>query len=273
MTESFYRKLRVYAYNIIGVYDDANDIVQDVLEKFMKVEKSGIDNEEAYLIRMVINSSINFKKRMKKFSTYGVWLPEPVQTGSTDSKLERELVADYALMVLFEKLNPKERAVFILKEGFDYKHGEIAEVLDITDANSRKLLGRAKLKLGNGISVGKQMNREDISPFLDALNSSDVNKLESLFSENISFSADGGDSVQVVATNTKGKSNISELLVLIYVNFLKGKTYTVHIMNHQVSIIYKTPETTSSCLMFSFNEKGLISSIYSVVDPDKLKNI
>ncbi|CAL2077337.1 RNA polymerase sigma-70 factor, ECF subfamily [Tenacibaculum sp. 190524A05c] len=272
MKDSFYRKLRVYAYNIIGIYDDANDIVQDVLEKFIKVEKSGIDNEEAYLIRMVINSSINFKKRMKKFSAYGTWLPEPVQTDSADSMLERELIADYALMVLFEKLNPKERAVFILKEGFDYKHHEIAEVLDITDANSRKLLGRAKLKLGNGVFVGRQMKRHDISPFLKALNSSDINKLESLFSENISFSADGGDSVQVVATNTIGKSNISKLLVIIYKNFLNDKSYKISVMNHQVSIIYKSQERTNSCLLFSFNNEGYIESIYSVVDPFKLTN-
>ncbi len=48
------------------------------------------------------------------------------------------------LLILMEKLNPKERAVFILKEGFGYAHEEIAEVLSATVENSRQLLSRAK---------------------------------------------------------------------------------------------------------------------------------
>jgi hypothetical protein len=75
-------------------------------------------------------------------------LPEPVATDdAADRNLYLKDILSYSLMVLLEKLNATERAVFILKESFDYTHQEIAQVLSITEDHSRKLLSRAKAKL------------------------------------------------------------------------------------------------------------------------------
>ena len=63
--EDLRRLLTTYAYNIIGSYEDAKDIVQDAYLKIMNVEES-LENKKAYLIRTVINLSINFKNRQKK---------------------------------------------------------------------------------------------------------------------------------------------------------------------------------------------------------------
>ena len=81
-----------YAYNITGSYEDSKDIVQDAYLKFMDVDEK-IENKKAYLVRSVINLSINFKKRQKKLlAEYpGVWLPEPVATERTDKEINNRV--------------------------------------------------------------------------------------------------------------------------------------------------------------------------------------
>ncbi len=64
-----------------------------------------------------------------------------------DTNINREEIISYSILMLLEKLNPKERAVFILKEAFNYSHTEIADALSFSVENSRKLLSRAKKSL------------------------------------------------------------------------------------------------------------------------------
>ena len=117
--------------------DDAHDVVQDAYVKFMGVDADKIENPKAYLIRTVINLSINKKKRQQKLITNypGEWLPEPVDTEGADTAINKKEILSYSLMVLLEKLNAKQRAVFILKEALDYDHEEIAEGRDIGAEN------------------------------------------------------------------------------------------------------------------------------------------
>src|SRR5688500_2829951 len=81
--------LLTYAYNIIGSMEEAKDVVQDAFLKFMRVDEDRIEDKKAYLIRTVINLSINQKKRQKKWlAEYpGQWLPEPVATEMADTSI------------------------------------------------------------------------------------------------------------------------------------------------------------------------------------------
>jgi RNA polymerase sigma factor (sigma-70 family) len=151
--DAAYRKLLIYAYNIIGSYEDAKDVVQDVMEKYIHLDKSQIENEVQYLTRMVINHSINFKNKFARQSAYGVWLPEPVSTNTAEVNLLREHVAHYTLLVLMENLNAKERAVYVLREAFNYSHEEIATALDISCDSSRQSYSCAKKSLNQDQSV------------------------------------------------------------------------------------------------------------------------
>jgi RNA polymerase sigma-70 factor (ECF subfamily) len=141
-----------YAYNIPGSAEDARDAVQDVLYKYLAGQNKDVDNEKAYLIKAVINQSINLKDKNRKVRYGDKWLPEPIATEETDKAVQLNDIAAYSLLILLEKLNPKERAVFILKEGFGYAHEEIAEVLSSTPESSRQLLSRARRKLDAGFS-------------------------------------------------------------------------------------------------------------------------
>ena len=273
MKDSIYSRLLTYAYNIVGSYDDSHDIVQDAMEKYISMDKSKVEHEVNYLIKMVINLSINFKKKSKKFSRYGIWLPEPITTESADAPLLKEQVANYSIMVLFEELNPKERAVFILKEGFDYKHDDIAEVLDMSSDNSRKLFSRAKKKLKNQSFKKDLPPQECLSPYVDALMQADMKKLESLFADDIVLMADGGDSVKVVTRITEGKQQTAELLQYVYAMFLDGKKRIFNYINHQPALWFMKGEKIISCMIFNFDDQQKLTAVYSIVDPNKLKSL
>src|SRR5690606_14213589 len=180
-----YRKLLTYAYNIVGSYEDAKDLVQDVIEKFITLDKSNIRDESNFLIKSTINHSINFKNRHSKKEVFGEWLPEPVSFVNAETKLIKEQTAGYTMLVLLENLNPKERAVFILKEGFSYSHSEIAELLEISQDNSRQLLSRASKQLKNisymPDNFSSTINSDVLKKYQKALN-----ELISILSENLS---------------------------------------------------------------------------------------
>ena len=136
-----------YAYNILGSVEDAKDTVQDILVKYLSIDKRHVRNEIGFLIKSVINQSINVKKKKKTISADEIWLPEPISTEKADDNINREEIISYSMLTLLEKLSAKERAVFILKESFDYSHQEIAEQLDISIGTSKSNLAKARQKI------------------------------------------------------------------------------------------------------------------------------
>ena len=264
-----------YAYNLLGSAEDARDAVQDVLYKYLSGQHKEVDNEKAYLIKAVINQSINIKDKNSKIRYGDEWLPEPIATEESDKAVRLNDIAAYSLLILLEKLNPKERAVFILKEGFDYAHEEIAEVLSTTVESSRKLLSRAKRKL----DADKQISRLEkpqqllLQQFLQAVRDKDVHTLEHLMTEDIQFTADGGGVIKVVAKHCSGVREVIDLMLLTYDRFLATATFVPTIINHQPAFLYYRDEKLFLCQIFGFSPNGKIAQINSVLDPQKLKGL
>ncbi len=272
-----YRKLLTYAYNIVGSYEDAKDLVQDVIEKFITLDKSNIRDESNFLIKSTINHSINFKNRHSKKEVFGEWLPEPVSFDNAETKLIKEQTAGYTMLVLLENLNPKERAVFILKEGFSYSHSEISELLDISQDNSRQLLSRAGKQLKDisymPDNVSSAINSDVLKKYQKALNESKIEDIESLLVNDIKLTADGGKKVKVVKATEVGKTATATLLAYVQQQFLSDKTFSFHNFNHQPAICFWQNDKLYNCQILSIDNQGQIQQIYSIVDPVKLKNL
>ena len=271
--DAAYRKLLTYSYNILGSLEDAKDVVQDVMEKYIHLDKTSIENEIHYLTRMVINHSINFKNKSKKQAAYGVWLPEPVSTETAETHLIREQVAHYTLLVLMETLNPKERAVYMLREAFNYSHEEIAIALNITSDSARQLYSRAKKSLSQYVKIEQYNHRDKLPQYIAAIVNGDLKALEELLAGDIKIMADGGDKIRVVKDIEVGKTSTAQLVQHVYALFLEGKQYTFAQINHQPAICFWQNKRLYNCQVFSFDDAGKIGFIYSVVDPDKLKSI
>lgn len=265
--------LTTYAYNILGSLEEAKDIVQDAFLKFMSIDGDKIEDKRNYLIRTVVNLSINAKKRQQKLvSEYtGPWLPEPVATERADAGILQKEVLTYSLMVLLEKLNAKQRAVFILKEAFDYNHEEIAEVLDISVENSRKLLSRAKEDLQKNTQVEhKPVQKDYVDKFLTAILQGNTRELEQLFHDEIVIMSDGGGKVKAATKPVFGIERVRKFLEGIFNKGYRQARIEKGEINHEPALFYYQGDTLVTCQVFSIQD-GLIKGFYLMRNPDKLK--
>lgn len=270
------KKLFPYAYNILGNIDDCQDVIQDVLIKFNEKEVSSISNQNAYLIKSVINQAINLKKKNDRERQQKIVLPEPIVTNQGESKIELDEILNYSMFVLLDTLNTKERAVFLLKEAFDYEHDEIAEILEISAENSRQILTRAKKKLKlrkPEIATSSAKDRKYLEKYVSAIRKGDVKTLEQMLSDEVQVLADAGSKLQVVAELTSGVDNTIKLMTYVYENHQKDLEIKIEEINHQSALLFYRGTTLINCQIFELNPDGKITSIFSVVDPEKLMKI
>jgi len=273
--DSLQQLLAAYAYNILGSYEEAKDIVQDVLLEKLKLNGDVIQNEKAYLTRSAINKAINVKNRQKKMlSGYpGNWLPEPVATEGADYDLNQKDILSYSLMVLLEKLDARQRAVFILKEAFDYDHEEIAAVLDISVENSRKILSRAKkeLKTESAGTVAKTPTGY-LDKYIDIIRSGDTERLEQLLSDDIVVISDGGGKVAAALHPLVGKEAASLFLSGIYRKFYQNSRIEKSFVNHNPALFFYQNNQLVTCHVFELKDEK-IQRAYFVRNPDKLASL
>ena len=270
------KKLFPYAYNILGNIDDCQDVIQDVLIKFNEKEVSSISNQNAYLIKSVINQAINLKKKNDRERQQKIVLPEPIVTNQGESKIELDEILNYSMFVLLDTLNTKERAVFLLKEAFDYEHDEIAEILEISVENSRQTLTRAKKKLKlrkPKIATSSAKDRKYLEKYVSAIRKGDVKTLEQILSDEVQVLADAGNKLQAIAELTSGIDNTIKLMTYVYENHQKDLEIKIEEINHQSALLFYRGTTLINCQIFELNPDGKITSIFSVVDPEKLMKI
>jgi RNA polymerase sigma factor (sigma-70 family) len=271
--DQFQQQLTHYAYNITGSYEDARDVVQDVYLEVMNRPEEKIQDKKAYLTRSVINRAINWKNRQKKFvSEYpGPWLPEPVATEKADAVLDQKDILSYSLMVLLEKLNAQQRAVFILKEAFEYNHEEIASLLDISEENSRKILSRAKKELAiEKLKNAPKVSADYLNKYMEAIQSRDMKRLEQLLSDEVTLVSDGGGKAAAATKPLFGKEHVMAFVSGIFQKFYQHVRIDQGWVNHQPALFYYEGDSLVTCQVFVV-ENGVIENIYFVRNPFKLK--
>jgi hypothetical protein len=101
---------------------------------------------KSYLSTIVTRLSIDRLRSAKarREEYVGPWLPEPIATGEgsgVDGTLDETF--SMAFLVLLESLTPVERAVFLLREVFDYDYAEIASLVGKSEDNCRQISRRA----------------------------------------------------------------------------------------------------------------------------------
>lgn len=134
------------AYKMTGTIAGSEDILQDVFEKWLKVEAL-VHNLKAYLAKAITNLCLSFlkEKQKERENYFGLWLPEPLHEEYADALPDEEL--SFGFLLLFERLSPLERAVYILRESFDLPDAEIAQNFALKEDHCRQHYHRAKERL------------------------------------------------------------------------------------------------------------------------------
>jgi len=169
-TEAPYEGLRPLlfsiAYRMISSVSEAEDIVQEAFLRIHRAEAEGerVESPKAYLSAVVTRLSIDQLKsaRARREHYVGQWLPEPLLTDPAPDAAAQMETADslsMAFLVLLESLTPVERAVFLLREAFDYDYGEIAKVVERSEDNCRQLYVRVRRRRGHSRSTAASASR------------------------------------------------------------------------------------------------------------------
>lgn len=277
--QRYQAKLLPFAYNIIGDFMEAEDIVQEVLNHHFLTAPQHIDNPDHYLVRSVINRAINQKNllrnRMEQYP--GKWLPTPVFTEeSIYTDIDKSCILNYSLLVLLEHLNPIERAVFILKETFDFSHIEIGDLLDINPENSRQLLKRSKEKIrkDNTESVAlTAASRSLLHQLTEAILAVDIEKATKLLMSDVQCTSDGGSHVSAAKKVIIGQERVYKFLKAIYGKYLPNFAVThFTTINHQPSILFRLHGKVFRCIVFEMKNE-VIQKVFVIVNPEKLQRL
>jgi RNA polymerase sigma-70 factor (ECF subfamily) len=179
-------RLEAIAYRVLGSASEAEDAVQETFLRWQAADVDRIEVPEAWLTKVLTNLCLNqlTSARARRETYVGQWLPEPLLAGDpmlgpADTAEQRDSVS-YAVLTLMERLSPNERAVYVLREAFDYPHREIAEILDITEAASQQIFHRAKKHVVDGqtrTEIDEAAVRRIVEEFLAAATSGQTEPL------------------------------------------------------------------------------------------------
>src|SRR4051794_19598697 len=218
---AFRGRLEAIAYRLLGSASEAEDAVQETFLRWQAADIDRIEVPEAWLTKVLTNLCLNqlSSARARREAYVGQWLPEPLLAGDpmlgpAGTAEQRESVS-YAVLILMERLSPKERAVYVLREAFDYPHREIAEILDITEAACQQIFHRAKKHLADGkarTEVDGDAARRIAEEFLVAATNGQVEPLVRLLTADAISIGDGGGKVPARAKAFEGARAVAKLL-------------------------------------------------------------
>jgi RNA polymerase sigma-70 factor (ECF subfamily) len=214
-------RLEAVAYRLLGSASEAEDVVQETFLRWQAADFDHIEVPEAWLTKVLTNLCLNqlTSARVRRETYVGQWLPEPLLAGDpmlgpADTAEQRESVS-YAVLALLERLTPNERAVYVLREAFDYPHREIAEILDITEAASQQIFHRAKKHVADGkarTEIDEAAARRIVDEFLAAATSGQIEPLVRLLTQDAISIGDGGGKVPARAKAFEGALAVAKFM-------------------------------------------------------------
>src|SRR5580693_3643422 len=209
------------AYRMLGSVADAEHMVQETFIRWQQAANEEIRSPRAFLVTMITRLSINQLQsaRVRREEYVGEWLPEPLVTGTESDPLGALKVDEslsMAFLLLLERLTPMERAVFLLREVFEYEYEEIANVLGQSETNCRQILRRAKQHVGDmrrRFDASAREHDDLLKRFLQAVRKGEIKGLVDLLSSDAVLHSDGGGKAIAQPHMIEGAENVARLIL------------------------------------------------------------
>jgi RNA polymerase sigma-70 factor, ECF subfamily len=205
------------AYRMLGSVADAEDMLQETFLRWQQSAEDKIRSPRAFLVTIVSRLCINHLQsaRVQREEYVGQWLPEPIVTDQGSDpfgivKVDESL--SMAFLVLLERLTPMERAVFLLREIFEYEYSEVAAVLGQSEVNCRQILRRARQHVSTmrpRFEVSERKQNDLLQRFLEAVGNGDMEGVVALLAKDVVLHSDGGGKAVAVPNAVRGAGNVA----------------------------------------------------------------
>jgi RNA polymerase sigma-70 factor, ECF subfamily len=269
------------AYRMLGSVADAEDMLQETFIRWQQSNEENVRSPRAFLVTIVSRLCINQLQsaRVQREEYVGQWLPEPIVTDAASDpfgiiRVDESL--SMAFLVLLERLTPVERAVFLLREVFEYEYAEVASILGQTEANCRQILRRARQHLSAlrpRFATSEHKKNDLFERFLNAVRTGEMEGLAALLAEDVMLHSDGGGKAIAVPNMVQGSKNVARgilggLKKLVPANLVRRLV----LINGEPGLVNYLNGRPHSVLTIHVSD-GRIQTIYVVSNPEKLSHV
>ncbi len=271
------------AYEMVGAVGDAQDIVQEAFLRFHRAGAEGlaIDSPKAWLSKVVTRLAIDHVRsaRVRRETYVGTWLPEPLLTDPTPDAaryVETAEALSMAFLVLLERLSPVERAVFLLRDVFDFGFDEIADIVGKSQDNCRQIAVRARRHIEDGrprFEASRERREALARRFFEAVGAGTTDGLVDLLAADVVLYTDGGTHGPAFPQPIHGRERVTRIFSGYRPASLGGVEQRVAELNGQPGMVFLDAEGRTVAVIGLDIADGQIIAVRAISNPEKLRHL
>jgi RNA polymerase sigma-70 factor, ECF subfamily len=272
------------AYRMLASVSESEDVLQEAFLRYHRSIREGVDiaSAKAYLSAVVTRLCIDrLRSASKRRETYvGQWLPEPlVIDADADPALHAEQAdsLSMAFLLVLERLNPVERAVFLLHDVFDYGYDAIASIVGKSEANCRQLAARARRRVRAEkprFEASREQRDQLAARFFAAFREGDLDGLVDMLADDVVAYGDGGGKAPQWAAPILGAERVAAVFAVMSRELREhGVAIELRPVNGQPGAILRTPDGRLVNIFSLDIVDGRVQTIRSVINPEKLRHL
>nr|WP_246491960.1 RNA polymerase sigma-70 factor [Actinomadura alba] len=266
------------AYEMLGSAADAEDVLQETWLRWVGVDLDTVRDQRAYLVKITTRQALTRLRtlRRRRESYVGPWLPEPLLT-APDVAEDVELAesVSMAMLLVLETLTPTERAVFVLREVFDFGYGEIAEAVGKSPAAVRQIAHRARSHVAarqpRGVASPNETRRA-LEAFQRTVETGDLQHLLDILAPDVVAISDGGGVKQAVLRPVVGADKVARLFTVGLTMFGADMSVEPVQVNGGPALIVRLNGEIDGVVAMRIDD-GLVTGFYYVRNPEKLSRV
>jgi RNA polymerase sigma-70 factor (ECF subfamily) len=264
------------AYRMLGVYAEAEDVVQEAWLRWERADTEALDRPEAWLTtvttRLALDRLRAGERRREEY--VGPWLPEPVVVErGPEEAAELADSLTFGFLTLLDRLNPVERAVLLLADVFAVPFADIAVTVGKSDAACRQIASRARRRLQEPPARQRAtIDRTVIDELLVAFATGDVARSLELLAPDVVCITDGGANRHAARRPVVGAARVSRFFVNIARRTYADATIRPAVINGDPGIVLSLDGVVDTAAAFEV-EDGRVVTIWVIRNPEKLDHV
>ncbi|WP_089721410.1 RNA polymerase sigma-70 factor [Candidatus Entotheonella palauensis] len=265
------------AYRMLGTVADAEDVLQDAFLRWQHADHEAVTAPRAYLTATVTRLAIDRLRQLKsrREDYIGPWLPEPLVQPPGSHPVELANAISMAILSVLEQLGPVERAVFLLREVFDYDYPDIAPVVERSAANCRKIFQRARDHVHTAqvrYTPTPEQHQNVTQQFMTSIRSGDLDGLIAVLKDDITLTPDGGGKVPSARVPLIGSQRVARFLIGIARKAPPSLRLHPCGVNGQPGVWIEVNGAVDGVMTWDI-DADQITAIRIIRNPDKLRHI